>query len=305
MHSNKDATLWRFNGRLLTCHTKGEIHQFWLHQGAPATARQKKWLKKISRYFSVPRALHHLKRHKRLVCWMCLLSINHLCRLRSEGWLSWSSKSPQPFSWVVHIFFLCSISLCHPATLCVVFPLLVFLQSSLPKPSSSAFRWTLSECARKLKLSFYNLLHKIPVFSYHFQNLIIWHKSSPADLERSPVTPHLKCIYPSFCFLYQRPRLWSKNRKDMGFNALLLYCDIYVASQKFFILQESHYYVFLIHVGNVQSLIVDVPWFIYNYLWCVLPKSDGIGQTSELRNSQKRWVYIHIKSNYKDELGLL
>ena len=89
---------------------------------------------------------------------------------------------------------------------------------------------TLRMCPRKLKLSFYNLLHKILVFSYHFQNLIIWHKSSPADLEHSPVTPHLKCIYPSFCFLYQRPRLWSicKNRKDMGFNYLLLYCCLFM-----------------------------------------------------------------------------
>ena len=37
---------------------------------------------------------------------------------------------------------------------------------------------------RKLKLSFYNLLHKIPFSSHHFQNLIIWHKSSPALLQK-------------------------------------------------------------------------------------------------------------------------
>ena len=151
--------------------------------------------------------------------------------------------SPQSFSWIVHIFFLHSISLCHLTTFCVVFPRLVSLQSSLPTPSSSSFHWTLSECApHTFKLSLCNLLHKIPVFSKQFQNLIIWHKSSPANLEHSPVAPHLKSIYPSFCFLCQCPRLWSicKTRKDLGFNDVFLYCDVDVASQKFFILQESH-----------------------------------------------------------------
>ena len=51
-------------------------------------------------------------------------------------------------------------------------------------------------------------------------SITIWHKSSPANLEHSPVAPHLKSIYPSFCFLCQCPRLWSicKTRKDIDFN---------------------------------------------------------------------------------------
>lgn len=67
------------------------------------------------------------------------------------------------------------------------------VHSSVPvnHPSSLAFHWTLW----KLQLCLCNLLHKLPVLSYQIQNLIIWHKSSPADLEQCSVSAHVSELY--------------------------------------------------------------------------------------------------------------
>ena len=75
-------------------------------------------------------------------------------------------------------------------------------------------------------------------------------------------------------------------------------CPDIVSSTEKFLIARNFYRIFTENnpvMGDSKTF--GIPEAKGLNMWCVLAKSDGIGQSSELRNSKKISVYIYININ--------